>query len=102
MDDTSRCRSSLRQFRTRGEIMQNSGYRLPQPGKSRPLLNVPINNLWNVAWSPDSKAVAIGRAYLPLDNTTGGEREQRRQKTFNVEVKVPEGDITTISGAELK
>jgi dipeptidyl aminopeptidase/acylaminoacyl peptidase len=73
-----------------------------QSGQSQPLLNVPINNLWTVVWSPDSKAAAIGGAYLPLDDTTGGEREQRRRKAFNIEVKVPGGDITIISGAELK
>jgi hypothetical protein len=85
----------------KGEYSSLQTYALidTQSGQSRPLLNVPITSKWNVAWSPDSKAVAIGGAYLPLDNTTGGEREQRRRKTFNVEVKVPSGEITTISDA---
>lgn len=72
-------------------------------GDTRVLLDSPIGPyLSEVAWSPDSQCVVLSSVYLPLADTTAQERQQRRSKTFSVEVSVPDGKITKISDQDLK
>jgi WD40 repeat protein len=72
-------------------------------GQQRVLLDAPISrrSTSNIAWLSDSHSVAIQGVYLPLDNTEGKEREARRTTVFSVEVKIPSGDLITISQEDL-
>jgi dipeptidyl aminopeptidase/acylaminoacyl peptidase len=72
-------------------------------GRNQILLNVPLNsNGWQVAWSPDSRSVAIGGTYLPLDDARESDRGTRRSTTFAVEVNVLTLKVTIITGDKLK
>jgi dipeptidyl aminopeptidase/acylaminoacyl peptidase len=72
-------------------------------GRSRVLLDVPVNSeAWQVAWSPDSSAIAIGGTYLPLKGTSGEERTKRRSKTFTVEISIPNGAVSTVTEDDLR
>lgn len=72
-------------------------------GRNQLLLNAPVNsNGWQLSWSPNSEAVVIGGAYLPLGGTSGSERETRRSSVFAAEIKVPGGDFVTITGNKVK
>ncbi len=68
----------------------------------RVLLNSPVS-AWGptVAWSPDSRSVVIGSAYLPLTNAEGVEREVRQSGTFPVEVDVPSCEFRRISQEDM-
>ena len=69
-----------------------------QTGESRFLLNSPVRSVNTlIAWSPDSKSVALAGAFLPLEDTYGEERRLRESKTFAVEVNPQNGSITKIS-----
>jgi len=71
--------------------------------ESRVLLDSPRRQPGSdVAWSADSHSVAISGIYLPLACTSGEERKIRRSKTFAVEVRVPNGEITKISEEDLR
>ena len=72
-------------------------------GERQVLLDSPVL-AWDteVAWAPDSGSVVIANAFLPLDNTQGEERRERQSKRFAVEVKVPTGELSKISGEDLK
>ncbi len=72
-------------------------------GESQVLLESPVGRRGaEVAWAPDGRSVAIAGIYLPLEGTSGEERRIRRSKTFVVEVRVPDGEITKISEQDLR
>jgi len=72
-------------------------------GRRRILLNGPVNHWYaEVAWAADSRSVAIGGVFLPLDNTTGEERKARQSKPFSVEVSLTNGEISKVSDEDLK
>ncbi len=74
----------------------------PVTGESRFLIDAPLGVYGSdVAWSPDSQSVVITRTFLPLQNEQGSEREERKAKTFTVEVGISTGEITKISGEDL-
>jgi hypothetical protein len=71
-------------------------------GESRILIDSPLGVYGSdVAWSPDSRSVVITSTFLPLQNIQGVEREQRKARTFTVEVNILTGQITRISSEEL-
>jgi len=71
-------------------------------GKNSPLVDAPIIP-WasEIAWSPDSKSVAVAGTFLPLDVSSSTEREERRTHTFVVQVYIPSKAIVPISGKDL-
>lgn len=74
-------------------------------GHAHVLLDSPLvtTGAWTeIAWAPDGRSVALGGLYLPLENTSGAERELRKTKPFIVEVKVPSGTFNEISHADVK
>jgi len=70
--------------------------------QSRPLIDAPTATTGGtqVAWSPDSRSVALSRTYLPLGDTRAAEREIRRAKLFAAEVNVASGQVTPIVAQE--
>jgi hypothetical protein len=72
-------------------------------GQVQPLLNAP-QWAWatEAAWSPDSKSIVIANAYLPLDGMRDQEFERRKSNKFTVEVKVPGGEIRSVTEEDLK
>lgn len=69
-----------------------------QTGNSRFLVNSPVRSIDTlIAWSPDSRSVAIAGVYLPLDDTHGEEQILRQSKTFAVEVNVSDDAVTKIA-----
>ena len=65
-------------------------------GQMRTLLDSPIRWLSSVAWSPDSKSVALAGVYLPLDDTKGDERRRRQSTRFVAEVQIPSIEVSKI------
>jgi dipeptidyl aminopeptidase/acylaminoacyl peptidase len=55
-------------------------------GSVTPLLNTPMLGLKPITWTPDGRSVLIEGTYLPLDITDPVEREERRKKSYDVEV----------------
>ncbi len=71
-------------------------------GKSRILLDSPARvRDGNIAWSPDSKSVALDGLNLPLDGTTAEERQTRRSTAFAVEVNIRTGTFVKITEENL-
>lgn len=70
-------------------------------GDAHVLLNSPSSGS-RIAWSPDSRSVAIGSTYLPLADTEGIERIERRNDRFLVEVTVPAAEYTTIAEGDFR
>ncbi len=72
-------------------------------GKPSILLNSPMRlaTIPHVAWSADSRSVAISGVYLPLENTEGDERKIRQSAVFSVEVKVPSREVIVVSRDDL-
>ena len=69
-----------------------------QTGESRFLLNSPVRSIDTlIAWSPDSKSVALAGVYLPLDDIYGEKRKLTKSRTFGVEVNPQNGSFTEIS-----
>lgn len=68
--------------------------------KIRPLLNAPTSTSAHteVAWSPDSRSVAVTNSYLPLSE--GFEKESERPVSA-VEVSIPDNEIIEISREDL-
>jgi len=46
-----------------------------------------------LAWSPDSQSVFLKNVFLPLDGKDGAEREERRAKTYDVEIHAASGEF---------
>jgi dipeptidyl aminopeptidase/acylaminoacyl peptidase len=70
-------------------------------GMSRVLLNSPMEYLPpEIAWSPDSRSVVIGHAYLPLEGTSGEEKKIRQTQRFTVEVGIEKGEAVRITDDE--
>ena len=64
---------------------------------------LPPRSEWQAAWSSDSRTVALTNVYLPLNGSLDDDmRRARQSKVFTVEVKIPTGDITTISAETLR
>ena len=63
----------------------------------KPLLQAPISAVESIAWAPDSRSIAIGATYLPLDVEDPNEREARETSTWAVEVKADTGDFRKIA-----
>lgn len=74
-----------------------------ESGKSRVLLDSPVadQSASRVAWSPRSDSVVVTHTYLPLKNTYGKERDERRSKSFAVEVNVASGRFARVDTGEL-
>ncbi len=71
-------------------------------GESKVLLNAPTGFAHSeVAWSPDSRSVAISGTYLPLGSVTPPESEVRRSRRFVVDVTVPDGKVAKITDQDL-
>jgi dipeptidyl aminopeptidase/acylaminoacyl peptidase len=72
-------------------------------GASQILLNAPAGMEGSeVAWSPDSKSLVLGGTYLPLDVGTPWARNERKTKTFAIEIKIPSREVATIADGNLK
>jgi len=73
-------------------------------GVSQILVDAPIptDNESKMAWSPDSKSVAVSDVYLPLDVSDPAERARRKAHTFLVEFKVPDREFVKISDEDLR
>ncbi len=86
--------SILREYMWVDTLTGQNGIALEVPG---------ISIAWRVAWSPDSRSIAIGNTYLPLGETQGEERRSRQRSTFTVEVELPSGKLNKIApkGLEL-
>jgi dipeptidyl aminopeptidase/acylaminoacyl peptidase len=66
-------------------------------GASRVLLNAPVlDGDCHLIWSPTSDSVIITNTNLPLEGSSGQEREARRSTKYTVEVGIATGEITTI------
>lgn len=69
-----------------------------QTGEGRFLLNSPVRSIDTlIAWSPDSKSVAVAGVYLPLDDIYGEKRKLRQSRTFAVEVNPQNGSVAEIA-----
>lgn len=66
----------------------------------RPLLDAP--EMGDAPkWRPDSRAVFIPQTFLPLNVPDPVEREARKKNAYNVEVRLPSGEITKIFDKDL-
>lgn len=104
-DPLSLIKRSVRQKRPNGEPSALQRYELIDldSGASQVLLNAPVGLSGSeVAWSPDSRSVALSGVYLPLNGIEGDERKLRQSNTFAVEVKIATGQISKISSEDLK
>lgn len=72
-------------------------------GRSRPLLDSPIGS-WasEIAWSPDSRSVAVSGVYLPLNVKDSDEKAARKKNTFVVEVHLPDLEVIKIADRDLR
>ncbi len=70
-------------------------------GRSSILLNAPSTLSSRVAWAPDSRSVVISDTFLPLDNIKSEEHHIRQTNTFDVEIKVPDGELVSIGDHEV-
>jgi len=72
-------------------------------GASTVLSDAPISPYGSeMAWSPDSKSVAVSNMYLPLNVGDPAEQKLRKTRTFLVEFKVPSRQFLTISDEDLR
>ena len=73
-------------------------------GASEVLIDTPIPpDLGSeMAWSPDSKSVAVSDVYLPLNIDDPAERELRKAHTFLVEFKIPSRQFVKIGQEDLR
>jgi dipeptidyl aminopeptidase/acylaminoacyl peptidase len=68
-----------------------------------PLLDAP--KAWldeGIAWSSDSRSVAVSGTYLPLDSDNAQIQADRKAHAFVVDVDVPGGKIQVITGERLR
>lgn len=70
-----------------------------QTGNSRILLDTPLTPQFSseVAWSPDSRSIALGHVYFPLPSGFVSDRTERVKKRIAVEVSVSDLSLTIIS-----
>ena len=66
-------------------------------GTSRVLLDAPIRPYGAVAWSPDSKSVALSGVYLPLANVDDEDRPRRTAHMYAAEVSIVSGEIASVA-----
>ena len=65
---------------------------------SRVLLDSPLDWHQSTAlWLPDSRSVVISGVYLPLAHTNDIEREERKSRTFTVEVDIQSGALSRVN-----
>ena len=73
-------------------------------GMGRFLLDapIPLGEVSEVAWSPDSQSVVMGDMYLPLNIDDTAERSRRKTHTFLVEVRIASRQFVKISDEDLR
>jgi hypothetical protein len=73
-------------------------------GSSSLLLDSPISPLGGseVAWSPDSQAVVVSDAYLPLNIEDAAELARRKAHSFLVEIEISDRQFMKISDEDLR
>ena len=73
-------------------------------GTSRLLLDAPIApmNGSEVAWSPDSRSVAVSETYLPLSAHDTAEAARKKAHPFLAEVDISTSQVVTISDEDLR
>jgi len=65
-------------------------------GRCMPLLGTPAGRGSGFAWAPDSQSVALSGAYLPLGISDPVEQEERKKRTYVVEVQLTNRKIVKI------
>ncbi len=63
---------------------------------------IPLGEISEVAWSPDSQSVVMGDMYLPLNIDDAAERSRRKTHTFLVESKISSHQFVKISDEDLR
>ena len=71
-------------------------------GVSQVLIDAPIANYSEMAWSPDSMSVVVSSMYLPLNVDDPAERALRKAHSFLVEFKIPSREFVKISDQDLR
>jgi len=69
-------------------------------GDIKPLFDAP-NQDATLEWRADSHGVLLRNTFLPLDVANPMEMEARTRNTYNVEVSLPDGEITKVSDQDL-
>jgi dipeptidyl aminopeptidase/acylaminoacyl peptidase len=97
------------QWFTRQELRPNQYSQLKQcelitasTGEGKILVAAPLGlGGLSVAWSPSGNSVVLRSSYLPLENTSGEERQARRSTAFAVEVQLSDGKVSQITSQDL-
>ncbi len=92
-------------MRRKGEAFRYSRYLLldTDRGELAPLFNTPILPASeDILWVNGGTSFVISRARLSLDGTDATEREKRKEKTYVVEVKLPEKQIVKITDGHFR
>lgn len=74
-----------------------------QSSRVTPLLDAPSGFDANAfAWAPDGRSIVLSGAYLPLDVTDPGEREQRQKNVYVIEISLPSRHVSIINDKALR
>jgi len=73
-------------------------------GQSRFLIDSPLRGIpfARTRWAADGSSVVVSDVYLPLESTSGQERERKKTRPFAVEVKIPSGEVIEITDERLR